>query len=414
MSFPVSLSRRNVLRMGITAPALAFLPVPARANVSPARLAEEIRKGFQLLDLLFWSPEWSIWLDRPGNDLRACYEGRLNPPWWSCANAVETLTDFMQKTGTREWLEPLKALHARHRDNPDHTGLLINALKQRGQWTDRDEQRRQARPRPRFSTKPGFRDFNNEYLDDSGWWGLAWLKFHHLTGDPAYLETALAIHRHMDTHRLPDGGIIWNLENQPPVTNAISNSLFLTLSARLHRATGKAEFLIKARQTRQWFTGQKLYDGTGIVDGPGHVGDYWSYNQGMWILSLLALSEAGQEPVLIDEAAAFTRTLLEKGGFLNQGVLMEKLSQSGWDTALFKGVLARALGHLRDTLRRENRQPDTVALLDRVLKESATSLLANPRDSQGLMGLQWQPDPEKQEFNFNTQLAGLMELTAVL
>jgi predicted alpha-1,6-mannanase (GH76 family) len=386
----------------------APLPLPK------ARLAEAIRQGFQLLDRLFWSPEWSIWLDRAGNDLRACYEGRLNPPWWSCANAVETLTDYMKRTGSQEWLEALKSLHARHRDNPDHAPLLIAALEKRGEWTPQDAERRRTRPRPRFSTKPGFRDFNNEYLDDSGWWGLAWLKLHGLTGEPAFLETAVAIHRHMDAHRMPDGGIIWNLENQPPVTNAISNSLFLTLSARLCLVTGKEEYLAKARRTRQWFIDQKLYDGTGIVDGPGHVGDYWSYNQGMWILSLLALAEADKEPALVDKAAAFTRTLLEKGGFLREGVLMEKLSQTGWDTALFKGVLARALGQLRDTLRRQARQPETAALVDKVLQASAASLLANPRDAQGLVGLQWQPKAEKQEYNFNTQLAGLMGLTAAL
>ncbi len=404
-----SFSRRSALQL------LAAGLCLSRSTAAGAELShqKEIEAGFKLLDERFWSPELHIWLDRPGNDLRAFYEGRLNPPWWSGANAVETLADYMRLTGTKTWIKPLTELHRLHRDNPDHAPALIPLLKAKGQWSERDAKRRQEKPRARNSTKPGFRDFNNEYLDDSGWWGLAWLKMHALTGDPAFLETARAIQRHMNAHHLPDGGIIWNMENDPPVTNAITNGLFLTLSARLHSATGDAEYLDQARKTRQWFIDQKLYDGIGIVDGPGHKEDYWSYNQGMWILGLLALAEAGKEPNLIDEAAVFSRTLLEKGGFLKDGVLYEKLSQTGWDTALFKGVLARALGTLRDTLQRTGKHPGIATQLNTVLQTTAASLLKNSRNPDGLYGLQWQPGAEKQEWNFNSHLSALIALATV-
>ena len=404
-----SLTRRAILQLLAGSSLTPMLQADSSANLMLA-----VEQGFQRLDARYWSPELTIWLDRPGNDLRAWFEGRLNPPWWSCANAVETLADFMAATGNRRWVTPLAELHRRHRDNPDHVAEIIPALKARGQWSAPDDEARRTKPRPRHSTKAGFRDFNNEYLDDSGWWGLAWLQMHHLTGGADYLATARAIQRHMDAHRLPDGGIIWNLEQQPPVTNAISNSLFLTLSARLHTFTGETAYLAAARKTRQWFDDQKLFDGTGIVDGPGHQGDYWSYNQGMWILSLLALAEAAREPARVDEAAAFTRTLLEKAGFVQDGVLIEKLSQTGWDTALFKGVLARALGQLRDTLNRLQKHPDVSRQVTALLQASAASLQQHSVGPTGEFGLQWQPGAKNQEWNFNTQLAALMALTAIL
>ena len=52
-----------------------------------------------VLDKLFWSDVIAIWLDRPSDNLRAHVEGRVNPPWWSAAKAVESLVDLKDMTG---------------------------------------------------------------------------------------------------------------------------------------------------------------------------------------------------------------------------------------------------------------------------------------------------------------------------
>src|ERR1051325_3649267 len=67
----------------------------ASAVLSAEALTARITSGIELLNQTYWSPALQIWLDRPGDDLRAHYEGRLNPPWWPSANALEVLLDFM-------------------------------------------------------------------------------------------------------------------------------------------------------------------------------------------------------------------------------------------------------------------------------------------------------------------------------
>ena len=90
-----SLARLTLVCGILCAPAVAADPEP----LGDVALKHRIDDGIHLLNHLYWSPTLAIWLDRPGDDLRAHYEGRLNPPWWSSANAVEVLIDFMNATG---------------------------------------------------------------------------------------------------------------------------------------------------------------------------------------------------------------------------------------------------------------------------------------------------------------------------
>ena len=121
-----------------------------------------------------------IWLDRPGDDLRAHYEGRRNPTWWPSANAIEVLIDFMNATGSSAYDARIATLYVLQKDRPKRTARVVAELKRRKQWSEADEKKLRQREQEAASRKPDphgyYTDFQNEYLDDSGWWAVTWLK----------------------------------------------------------------------------------------------------------------------------------------------------------------------------------------------------------------------------------------------
>ncbi|HEX2747549.1 MAG TPA: glycoside hydrolase family 76 protein, partial [Verrucomicrobiales bacterium] len=338
-----------------------------------------------------------------------------NPPWWSCANAVETILDYAARSSGTSRLPALAAMWEQHHANGDQAPVVIAELKRRKQWTEADEAKRQARAKVRLTTKAGYDEFKNEYLDDSGWWALAWLKMYDCTRGTKYLQTAKAIHAHMAKHwRAEGGGVLWHLEDKQPVANAITNSLFLILSARLYERTKEPAFLKWAQRAHDWVHQNALYDGTAVVDAPGHKGDHWTYNQGAWIGGLTALYLATGTQAYLDEAAQVADSILHRAGLFQEGVLVEKLGTSGWDPGLFKGVLMRYLGVLRDVLRDRKFQPALAEEIDKNLRSSVKSMILNATDKNGQYGVQWRKEPKGQEFNYNTQTAGLAALASLL
>lgn len=413
---------------------LASDPLPAQpkpAELPPrAVLVEKANAAVEALNKLYWSPTLSIWLDRPGDDVRGHYEGRINPPWWSCANVVESLTDLMNATGTKQYDAMIETLHDVQRDKQNKKPRIFAELKKRGQWSDADEEKfrkREAEAAERArNRKPGEplplkaaygTDFRNEYLDDSAWWGIAWLRYYDRTKAPKYLATARAIHSHMARNWKPekDGGIMWCEDADKSHPNAITNSLFIILSARLYERTREEAYLQWATQCLEWYRAKALYDGVAVVDAPGHKGDYWTYNQGTYLGALLAMHQATGKSAFLDEAAQAADTILSRSGIvLPDGVIFEKLGLSGWDPALFKGVFARYLGQLRDALNGAKAQPEVVAKIDRVLQASASSLLATGPEADGQYLIEWQKNPREKTRNYNTQAAAIALLTSLL
>jgi predicted alpha-1,6-mannanase (GH76 family) len=395
----------------------ALLPAAARGEATQRDdLAKRFREGMAKLDEVFWVPEIANWLDRPGKDLRGHFERKINPPWWSCANVVETMVDFMNLTGTKLYDDRLREIHAGNVQRGSRLPQIAEALRKQGKWSDEDEQKlKRSQERAADPAKVNGSEFRNEYLDDSAWWGVAWLKFFERSKDPRYLRTARLIHQHMADNWRKEGGVSWGEEADKRDPNAITNSLFIILSARLYRITKEKPFLDWAEKTLAWEKEVKLYDGTGIVDRPGHQGDYWSYNQGVYPGALEALYRATGKAIYLEEAAGVADTIIAKSGVVREedGILYEKLSTDGWDVGLFKGICARYFKILARTLRQRKLHEDTAARLERVLEASATAILKS-KTKDGLYPLEWQEPPRAEINNFNTELAALMVFAARL
>jgi predicted alpha-1,6-mannanase (GH76 family) len=379
------------------------------------------RDGVATLNKQYWSPTLNIWLDHPGDDLRGHYDRRRNPPWWPSANAVEVLIDFMNITGSSEYDGTIAALYELQKDRPKRMARVVAELKRRGQWSDADEEKWQRRERVSPARKAGssteyYSDFQNEYLDDSGWWAITWLKMYDRTKNARYLATARNVHAHIARNWNPEkgGGVLWCEDADKQRPNAITNNLFLILSARLHARTKEKSYLEWAEKTLVWIDDQKLYDDTAMVDAPGHSGDYWSYNQGTYLGGLIALAEATGKAEYVDRAVHVTGTVLRDSGLVSpDGVLVEKLGTKS-DASLFKGVFARYLSQLRDFLRSRRIHPETSDKIDRVLRASVASMLQHSVGADGMYTAEWHEGAKDQATNFDTQTSALAALASVV
>lgn len=235
-------------------------------------------------------------------------------------------------------------------------------------------------------------DFTNAYLDDTGWWGLAWVAAYDVTGDARYLETARKDADHMRDYWTSTcgGGVQWATDK--PYKNAVTNELYLRLNASLHnRIDGDTAYLQRAEDEWAWFRGSGMINSGGTVnDGLtsacANNGDTtWTYNQGVILAGLAELHRATGDAAVLSSA----RTLADastSSDYLNPGgTLHEPYEPDGTgctsDGDSFKGAYARGLGILDKEL------PDHPysAYLDR----QAATVYARNRNSLDQYGPRW-------------------------
>jgi len=300
----------------------------------------------------------------------------------------------------------------------------------------------------------GTGQFRNEYIDDTGWWAMAWVDAYTLTGEQRYLDTARAAADWMAESWTDDvcgGGVLWSTEGR--YRSAISNDLYLEVNAALHRAIpGDTVYLARAVQEWRWLRDAGLIDADGLVmDGRDVVDDgaacetrtaKYTYNQGQLIAGLVGLylatspsadtGDTGADPAATvltpSERAELLATARRVGdamtttGILNRSatvlgastpVLMDTCEAGhdpacGGDGPAFKGPAVRGL-----------------AALDRILADhpysaylhrQATAAETAARTPAGLYGLRWFPsssDPAASA-TAKTQGAALAIFDAVL
>ncbi|AHH95650.1 glycoside hydrolase family 76 protein [Kutzneria albida] len=300
--------------------------------------------------------------------------------WWNSAVALTTLTDSLARTGNTglRWMI-------------DRT-FTVN----RGTF-----------PAGQRGSDPIEGDFRSRAIDDTAWWGLAWLNAYDLTRDRRYLDEAVVIADYVggywDTGTC-GGGVWWDRERT--YKNAVTNGLWVRLTAALHnRLPGDTAWLARARTAWTWLDHSGMINSSGLVnDGltsscANNGGTVWSYNQGLAIGGAVELWRATGDTSVLDRARTLAGAAATSPALTRNGILTESCEPNCDDNAKqFKGVFARyfgefarATGSYQDYARRQ--------------AEAAWST----RDSLNRLGLRWSgqaPNPQ----DWRTQASALEAL----
>jgi predicted alpha-1,6-mannanase (GH76 family) len=284
----------------------------------------------------FWHPSTGLW---SGSSYG-----------WQDANSLTALVDYEQRTGDSTYDYAIADLYA---DN--------------------------------ISTA----QFSDNYVDDTGWWGLAWLAAYQLTGDQNYLRTAEYDANFMSGYwdGTCGGGVWWSTART--YKNAIPNELYLELNAELHNLLpDDSTYLSRARQEWSWFAASGMINSSnlvndGLTSGCQNNGETtWTYNQGVVLAGLDQLYQADGDSSLLGVAQAIANAATSH--LTTNGVLVEPCEPTNscdHDEHSFKGIFVRDLDQFaRDT-------NDTA--YNQFLSTQASSILAKDTDLDNQSGLQW-------------------------
>jgi predicted alpha-1,6-mannanase (GH76 family) len=325
-------------------------------------------------------------------------------PFWTTANAVETLSNYIALTNKTQTILP----------------VLDDVYEK------------------------AFARYCNCFRDDHLWYVNAWARLFEVTRDERFLATSQAIYYNITANwhswNTTCGGMNW--ENGNPYVNSITNELFLTASAYLWQLTGnitkQGNFSYPgwAKVEWSWWQGTPLMTSDGlIIDGldqsdcKNTTGAYWTYNQGVILSGLARYSYLFRDSNALSYATSLAQAAIRYfgAGTPTGDVLVETSCGAvgmcgGLDVQQFKGVFIRHLTYALPTIAKAN--PAAAQFLEDVILHNAASIIANASQTDPTTGfLQlgplWQgpfqpPGGQPNQFPFVAQGAGLDAILAAL
>jgi hypothetical protein len=281
-----------------------------------------------------WNPSTGLW------------GGHIRANWWQSALALQTIVRYLERTDN---VDPLYQ-------------RVIERIYQRNVY------------KPLSTAK---RDFANEFMDDTAWWGMAWLeaaryelKYRHDRADATkFLAVAEYDARYIVAAPRQCGGIVWALRRAP---DTVTSAEFIALAAKLSSFRQAPGIFHNAGLAAQWATDGRYVLGwlqhIGLVDfrmgyvidriAPGNnchkfLGGPLTYTEGEMADALTQLGVALHNPLYFRFAGRFIRYVLNyKSGLVSRGVLQEHCEaltgacgsrKNRLDIPAFKGIFVQAV-----------------------------------------------------------------------
>jgi Glycosyl hydrolase family 76 len=274
-----------------------------------------------------WNPKTGLWGTSNGDF------------WWQSALAVSTIVRYAERT---------------HSIAPVYQRVLLQTYRHNvygARW-----------------------QFANQYMDDTAWWGLAWLAAsqyelvyrHDVKDAMRFLATSEWEARYIAAHPRPCGGIEWSVGTPP---NTIANAQFITLAAELYRyrttpgpvynPTIAATWLSDAQTALTWFENSRLINlHTGRVTDSltpacQLTGSSLTYTEGAVADALTQMGNIIGDPSYYQDAAAFLNYAISPAsGLTSNGILQEHCEATygacsqvrfRLDLPAFKGIFINAV-----------------------------------------------------------------------
>ncbi|KZV97073.1 Six-hairpin glycosidase [Exidia glandulosa HHB12029] len=286
--------------------------------------------------------------------------------WWNSAVTITTLMDWMWVTGRRDYIWAV-----------DRT-FEVNKVPMAAGVKSGDEL---------------LGDFTSRAIDDSAWWGMAWVRAYDLTGNKKYLDEAVIIanyvHGFWDTSTC-NGGVWWDGERT--YKNAVTIGLYIRLTAVLHnRISGDTTWRDRAITAWNWFDKSGMVNADGLVnDGINHDcknngQPVHSYNQGLAIGGALEVYRITGNSSTLDAAKRLADAAMNSSVLTVDGVLTEACDTPDKvcndNGKQFKGIFMRYFGDLANATR--------VDKYTAYVRKQADSVWSKDRDSLNRLGQRW-------------------------